>query len=532
MRNKNFLLPSLIGGAVLALALKGLAGSLTRTKPASSRASGATSFEEIDTFIAEQMKRLKIPGAALAIVEGDQIVHLRGFGRACPGGEAPTPQTPFSIGSTTKSFTALAVMQLVEAGKIELDAPVQRYLPWFNPAPPQAFAQTPALPGKSTSVTVRHLLNQTGGLPLLPGWQLLADFDHRPDATQRQARSLSPLKLTHPAGAAFEYSNLNYNLLGLVIEAASGESYAAYLQNHIFDPLEMRHSYTSKAAAKRDGVAVGHQSWFGVPIAVPDLPMASGSLPSGQLISSAEDMGHYLIAHLNGGRCGDAQILSPEGIAELHRPAVDASSFGITQRYGMGWYIEEHDQTKIVWHSGIVPDFYAYMALLPEQKKGVALLFNVDHFTMQLTLTEVSSGVASRLAGNPPAPIRLGAIPWVQRGLLLIPALQIVEVAVTLGLIRRWRRDPGRRPKRRRIWGRHILLPLIPHVLVTLSLIPILGKLRGFLMLFAPDFSWIARISGSFAGIWIFLRTGLILRALRKPASPQSWLESVKPSYK
>jgi len=512
MNKKKFLYQSLIGGAVLALAIKVMAGSLTQAKPAPRRASRGTSFEEIDMFIAEQIKRLNIPGAALAVVEGDQIVHLRGFGRVRPGGEAPSPQTPFFIGSTTKSFTALAVMQLVEGGKVELDAPVQRYLPWFRVADPRASAQ----------MTVRHLLNQTSGLPLVPGWQLLADLEDRPDATQRQARSLSSLNLTRPPGAAFEYSNLNYNLLGLVIEAASGEAYAAYVQNHIFGPLEMSHSHTSKAAAKQDGLAVGHQSWFGVPIAVPDLPMVSGSLPSGQLISSAEDMGHYLIAHLNGGRYGEAQILSPESIAELHRPAAEAGMWGnISERYGMGWYFEEKGQTRIVWHSGLVPDFYAYMALLPEQKKGLILLVNADHFTMQLTLTEVGAGVASRLAGNPPAPIRLGAIPWVQRGLLLIPALQIIEVAVTLGLIHRWRRDPQSRPNRGRMWGRQILLPLIPHLLVTLTLIPILGKLRGFLMLFMPDFSWIARICGGFAGIWIFLRTGLILRTLRKPSSPQ-----------
>ena len=123
------------------------------------------------------MRRLNIPGVSLAIVEGDQIVHLRGFGQARPGGESPSPETPFFIGSLTKSFTALAVMQLVEAGKVELDAPVQRYLPWFRVADPQASAQ----------MTVRHLLNQTSGLPLLPSWQLLANFDDRPDATERQA---------------------------------------------------------------------------------------------------------------------------------------------------------------------------------------------------------------------------------------------------------------------------------------------------------------------------------------------------------
>ena len=257
-----------------------------------------------------QMHRLNIPGVSLAIVEGDKIVHLRGFGQARPGGEAPSPQTPFFIGSLTKSFTALAVMQLVEAGKIELDAPVQRYLPWFRVADPQASAQ----------MTVRHLLNQTSGLPGLLGMANLADLDNRPDATERQVRALSTLKLTRPVGSKFEYSNTNYNLLGLIIEAASGESYADYIQKHIFDPLDMSHSYTSKAVAQQNGLAMGHRYWFGHPLPAPNLPIPRGSLPSGQLISSAEDMAHYLIAHLNGGRYGGVQILSSAGIDETAPP--------------------------------------------------------------------------------------------------------------------------------------------------------------------------------------------------------------------
>jgi CubicO group peptidase (beta-lactamase class C family) len=140
------------------------------------------SYDAVDAYIEGQMRRLKMPGVSLAIVEGDQIVHLRGFGRARPGGEAPTPATPFFVGSLAKSFTALAVMQLVEAGKIELDAPVQRYLPWFRVADPQASAE----------MTVRHLLNQTSGLPESCGETALANFDDHPGATERQVRLLAP----------------------------------------------------------------------------------------------------------------------------------------------------------------------------------------------------------------------------------------------------------------------------------------------------------------------------------------------------
>ncbi|MEJ2708934.1 MAG: serine hydrolase [Anaerolineales bacterium] len=99
------------------------------------------------------MRSNRIPGLALAIVKGDQIVYLKGYGRTDQSGRPVTPKTPFLIGSVTKPFTALAVMQLVEAGKVELDAPVQRYIPWFRVADPMASAQ----------ITVRMLINQTSG---------------------------------------------------------------------------------------------------------------------------------------------------------------------------------------------------------------------------------------------------------------------------------------------------------------------------------------------------------------------------------
>jgi CubicO group peptidase (beta-lactamase class C family) len=141
MSIKKLLFPSLLVCAVLALILRLFA------KPASAKpVFDSGSYEEIDAYIEKQLNALNVPGASLAIVEGDQIVHVKGFGVSGPDGKTPTPQTPFSICSLTKSFTALAVMQLVEAGKIELDAPVQHYLPWFTLADPQA----------ATQITVRH----------------------------------------------------------------------------------------------------------------------------------------------------------------------------------------------------------------------------------------------------------------------------------------------------------------------------------------------------------------------------------------
>ena len=511
-------------------------------------------YDEVDAYIERQMHRLNIPGVSLAIVEGDQVTHLRGFGQARPGGEAPSPQTSFLIGSLTKSFTALAVMQLVAAGKIELDAPVQRYLPWFRVADPQASAQ----------MTVRHLLNQTSSLSTSCGWIPLADFDHSPDACERQARALSTLKLTRPPGAAHEYSNTNYNLLGLIIEAASGESYEAYVKSHIFAPLEMRHSDTAQSEAKQNGLAVGHRYWFWFPFAVPHLATPRGSLPSGQLISSAEDMAHYLIAHLNEGRYGNARLLSPASIAELHHGVAAVNFRGtLISHYGMGWYEEAHGRMRIVWHSGTVPDFASFMALLPEQKKGVVLLINADHFMMNPVLTEIGLGMASLLAGQHypdpsisrdvegprpepaegprPEPVEGAApspfgfsfipfVPWAMRALLLIPLLQIAGVALTLRRLGRWRQDPQHRPSRGRLWGLHILLPLIPNLsFAALSSRLLTSKLLGFFLLFVPDFSWLALLCGGFAGIWAFLRTGLILKGSRKAPGARGPHEDVAP---
>jgi CubicO group peptidase (beta-lactamase class C family) len=465
-------------------------------------------YDAIDAYVLDVMRRLRIPGAAIAIIEGERIVHQRGFGRAHPGGETPTPQTPFFIGSITKSFTALAVIQLVEAGKVDLDAPVQRYLPWFRLADPEA----------SAKMTVRHLLNQTSGLPYFSSAVDLSDFSDRPDATERQARALSTLKIHRPVGAKFEYSNLNYNILGLIVEAASGEYYSDYVQKHIFNPLEMRHSYTSKDSARKDGLAVGYRHWFSLPFPAPEMPIPAGSLPSGQLISCAEDLAHYLIAYLNGGCYGDTQILSGIGVEALHRGVAEQKVFGYSiGSYGMGWFDIDQGDRKTYSHGGNMPDFSAFMALVPEEMKGVVLLFNADPYGLPPLTEEIGMGATALLAGQKPAPIWLESMKWLVRLLPLIPILQVASVFATLRNLRRWEENPALLPNKGRLLGKHILLPLVPN----LSLAAILVYLRSsglihFLDIFMPDIAWITRISGGFAAIVACLRTGLVLRAVNR----------------
>ena len=301
--------------------------------------------------------------------------------------------------------------------------------------------------------------------------------------------------------------------MGLIVEAASGESYAGFIQRRIFAPLQMRHSYTSPAAARQDGLAVGHRYWFSYAVPAPDLPMPSGSLASGQLISTSEDMAHYLIAHLNGGCYGDARILSDFGIAELHRGAAEQRVMGkLVARYGMGWWDEEVAGANVISHGGIVPDFSSYMALLPEQNKAFVLLVNAGHYGLPIVLPEVGAGVAALLAGGQPPPIRLGFLPWVMRALALIPLLQAAGVVATLLGLSRWRRNPALRPSSRQQWRRRLVLPLAADL--ALAAVPVLmrvARVDRYMAYFNPDISWIARVCGGFAAIWALARSALIL---------------------
>jgi hypothetical protein len=183
-------------------------------------------------------------------------------------------------------------------------------------------------------------------------------------------------------------------------------------------------------------------------------------------------------------------------------------------QYAMGWFVSDIGPSKLIWHSGTLPDFSAYMALLPGQNKGLVLLFNADHHWMNPVLTEFGSGAVALLAGERPATIPVvGLIPWMLRTLLLVPLLQIGELSATLRQLRRWRQAPESRPVRGRKWGLHILLPLLQNLLIALSLIPMLGETRGYLLLYMPDFAWVAMLCGSFSLLWSFVRTWLVLGA-------------------
>ena len=375
-----------------------------------------TDFAAIDAYVTTQRNALGIPGMALGIVQSGQIVHLQGFGAADSSGRTVTPQPPFYIASVTKSFTALAVMQLVEAGKIDLDAPVQKYLPWFELADKAA----------SATITVRNLLNHTTGISTIDGNRFLSSQE----GLEETVRGLNSIQLYNPVGTTFQYSNLNYIIAGLIVEKVSGLSFADYVTQHIFNPLGMRHSYASRAPALADGLAKGHHYMFGHAFER-EYAVPPAGVSEGYLIASVEDMTHFLIANLSDGRYGDTSVLSAQGIAELHAPAVPAG--GDTQ-YAMGWVVSTLDDKPIVWHTGDSGHFHSVVILMPDRGSGIVLLANASGFEQLEQVDGIAMGVFSLLNGKVPAPFSLpGKSRFLYWAILLTPLLMI------LGMVYSWR---------------------------------------------------------------------------------------------
>ncbi len=490
-------------GTILAYMLMLLA-LVSMALPASAAArSNEVDFAQIDAYVSSQMQAMRLPGLALGIVHGDQIVHLHGFGQADQNGRAVSPQTPFVIGSMTKSFTALAIMQLVEAGKIQLDAPVQRYLPWFRVADPTA----------STRITVRNLLNQTSGIPTSAGVAFLSET---PGTLEQQVRNLSQVALTQPVGKTFQYSNSNYATLGLITEVVSGQSYGAYIQQHILNPLQMTHSYVTEQTARQAGLTKGYHWLFGYPVPVNE-PYRLDMLPAGWLSSTAEDMSHYLIAQMNGGHYGKVSVLSPADIATMHAPAAEMIPGAM---YGMGWvYQSAKDSgsgTALIWHNGETLSFHADMFIEPQGQWAAVMLMNTAALNplSEAAIENLRIGVASMLAGHvPPSGPNLSA-----SYLVIDSVVLLISILVLVSVLRlpHWNRKFGQRRGHRvlRVALRLIWELVLPVVLL-LSIPNMFNSWNEFLFTFPDLGPWLI-VTLSVLILTAITRVVLVVLSLRR----------------
>jgi CubicO group peptidase (beta-lactamase class C family) len=479
--------------------------------PAANGADAGPNFAEIETFVQDEMAEQRIPGLALGIVEGDRIRYMRGFGTADDSGREVTPQTPFIIGSVSKSFTALAVMQLVEANKVELAAPVQRYLPWFRVADEKASAE----------ITVRHLLNQTSGLSTKTGRTFQGDGDTSDTALEQAVRKLKSATLTAPVGSKHQYSTINYSVLGLIVQTVAGQSYERYVQTRILDPLQMRNSYTSDAAAKQKGLATGHNYWFGRPRAA-DLPYNRGLVPAGYLISSAEDMTHYVIAQLNFGRYHGTPVLSSDGIDELHRPAVQTPAEDTS--YGMGWFVGPLNDIPTIHHQGETFNFHANVVLVKQSRRGAVVLMNAENSLDLFTngrIGTIAAGVTSLLEGqepaSPPSNVATFVVYAALFALLVLQGRGIARSVVALrgGRIRRGRIGPWWRV------GLSLLVSLAWAAFVLVLVPKQLGLPLSVIATGFPDLVYLL-LASALAGLaWVVAKAVWTFTALRgEQASP------------
>ncbi len=365
----------------------------------------------IEHYVSEQMQRNRIPGVAIAIVSDDSVIYARGFGT--DGFDAPvTERTGFVLGSMSKSFTALAVMQLVERNLIQLDAPAQQYLPWFRTADADA----------SAHITVRHLLLQTSGIPTNAARATGASR-----TLTDQVRALANVTLHNAPGAVHEYSSPNYLVLGAIIEAVTQQTFGAYVQASIFTPLGMRDSYVDQNIAIQNHnpgrLSSGHVYTFGFPLAR-TLPNEGSRLPTAALISSAADLGRFLVAQM---RTDSNELLSPAGLVQMHTGGAPSNGFS----YAFGWRDGTIAGVHAIHHGGIVPNFRGKMVMFPDRHLGVVVLTNVSSaipWPIAPTSHVMADDIAAALVGVA-LPVPSDKHRWlfaaISAGMLLITLLQV-----------------------------------------------------------------------------------------------------------
>lgn len=478
--------------------------------------------EEIDEFVQEQMDASRIPGAALAIVDADQVTHERGFGTTADD-QSVTPETLFGIGSAGKSITALATMQLVESGDIELDAPVQDYIPWFRLADQEMSAQ----------LTVRHLLTMTSGIPATAGGEAFRSTEAQ--SPEEAIRALSDAEFASRPGETFEYVNANFVILGHLIEVASGESYGDYVERNIFDPLEMDNTYTDLAEAELAGLPDGHRYWFGVPVGytMQELPAL---VPAGYIVSTTSDLSNFLQMYLNDGTFNGTRILSAEGIDTMLSGVTQAGlgpwADGATAEYAMGWYVGgPWGDGDTIFHPGSAPNFTSMLMLDRERGLGVATVMN-SASEQPLpgaagALRELPSGVMSILSDESPEH-GAGLARFYIVFDVIVAAFVLLQAAALVRLIRRPSIVPGRIDQVQRGWWAYarFVLPLIWEIGlgVALLFVPALIAMSWqSLMLWMPDLGFVLLL---IAVLWLVtgaVRAARIVGAVRTESVAESW---------
>lgn len=317
-------------------------------------------FMQIDGYLQKELLKAHVPGMAIVIVNKDEVLFSNTYG------DCDSLNMPFIIGSLSKSFTAIAIMQLAESNKIDINDYAFKYLPDL---------------GVGSMIIIRHLLNQTSGFTA---------YQRRNDLKIRDFRFIH----------LYEYANVNYDLLGEIIGTISGMNYEDYIKKNIFAPIGMDHSYTSLEEAKNDRLIPGYRNYFGFPVPreIKSFDRKGWISVSGAyLISSASDMGKYLQMYLNNGN----GIISAESVYTIfYNNVYDLLS---STYYGMGWTLNNNYREPVLGHSGLVENYMSYMFILPQSDIGVVMLANTnDYFVSNNMINDIGENLILQFTEDKP----------------------------------------------------------------------------------------------------------------------------------
>jgi CubicO group peptidase (beta-lactamase class C family) len=407
----------------------------------------------IDAVVRAYRDATHVPGVAVAVTSGRTVVHTAGYGRTARG-DAVTDRTPMAVASVSKSITALAVMRLVEAGRVRLDEPVRTYLPEFTMADRRV-----------DRITVRHLLNQSSGM----SDTTFRSFSGPRVHTLRGAvASMRTARLAADPGERFEYHNPNFQVAARLVEVVGGEPFDGYLRRHVFGPLGMSDSRSADTSDQLPPSGRGHILVAGHALALPEPPAFGNG--SGGVISTARDLARWLVAQHDGG----APVLSPAGLAETHRAQAGD--------YALGWFVgTTRGGAPLISHDGTMLTFTAYQALLPGSGHGIAVMVNArtgyaDADALGERLVDLVEG---RRAGPPDtSPV------WIDVALLALLAVPVLLAVRGVRRAARWS-DRHRRP----VPTVARLLPYLAPVL----LLTTLHRIAGFLYR-GRDISWLQTV--------------------------------------
>ncbi len=354
------------------------ATSLCAQRPTAAPPPPATLPRDLDAYVARVMQTFEVPGLALTIVQDGRVVLARGYGVRKLGEAAPVDEhTLFGIASNTKAFTATALGILVEEGKLEWDAPVINYLPWFAMYDPFV----------TREITIRDLLVHRSGLGLGAGdllWWPTSTYDRK-----EIARRLRYIKPETSFRTAYAYDNVLYSVAGEVIEAVSGQTWEDFVSSRILARVGMTGSNVRHSAAAAGGnVATPHAEIDGH--VRPISPFGSDNVnPAGGINTNASDIAKWLIVQLDSGKLADGtRLFTPRTTFELWsvvtpyrvgRLPPDLAGLQATfAGYGLGFELRDYLGRKIVTHTGGLPGFVSRISLVPDKRIGIAVFTNQE----------------------------------------------------------------------------------------------------------------------------------------------------------